>query len=332
MWKCSRNSLAKGPSLLCVMMFVLVIARASCICYAAADAASVPLAVRAGVDRSVINIGDKIRYTLTVTADPDIEFDLPPLGEEVAGFAILDHGIEDGRDREGRRVASQWYLLDTYMVDTYVIVPASVMYRDESGREHAVVAPPVTVRVESLLDQAGVENELRDIKRPVSVPGPKTAYYVAAAVVGALILAGLAVWRIRRRREMKAEPPLPPWQIAYAQLAQLREMDLPGKGEIGMYYVHLSDIVRHYIENRFGLRAPEMTTEEFLSVVAGGVGLPDRHETLLTTFLSHCDMVKFARYGPTETEMLDAFDAALRFVDETAYGLEPEPQPAEAAA
>jgi len=332
MWKCSRNSLVRGPSRTCLMMLTVVIAGAECTCYAAADAASVPLVVRAAVDRSVITIGDKIRYTLTVTADPDVEFDLPPLGEEVAGFAILDHGVGQERDREGRRVASQWYLLDTYTVDTYVIVPAAVTYRDESGQEHAVTAPPVTVRVESLLDKAGETDELHDVKPPVSVPGPKTVYYAAAAVVGVLALAGLAVWQIRRRRERKAEPPMPPWQIAYSQLAQLRSMELPAKGEIELYYVHLSDIVRHYIENRFGLRAPEMTTEEFLAVVARGAGLPQRHELLLTTFLSHCDMVKFARYGPTDTEMLDAFDAAVRFVDETAYGLEPEPQPAEAAA
>jgi len=297
-----------------------------------ADGGPVPLVVRADIDRSVITIGDKVRYTLTVTADPSVEFDMPPFGEEVAGFAILDHGIEEERDRAGRCVATQWYLLDTYTVDTYVIVPAAVTYRDESGEEKRVSAPPVSVRVESLLDRPGAEDELRDIKPPVSVPRPRAGYYIATGAVGVLALGGLALWIVRRRRGRVAEPPLPPWQTAYAQLAHLRDMDLPAKGEIDRYYVHLSDIVRHYIENRFGLHAPDMTTEEFLAVVAGGAGLPQRHESLLTTFLSHCDMVKFAKYGPTEEETLDAFDTAVRFVDETAYGLAPETEPQEVAA
>jgi len=293
---------------------------------------NVPVNVRAAVDRSVITIGDRVRYSLTVEADPSVEFELPPFGEELGGFSILDHGVEETRDRSGRHVASQWYELDTYTVDTYVIVPAAIAYRDESGEQHTVAVPPVTVRVESLLDKSGEEDQLRDIKPPVSIARPKTPYYIGAGIAGMAALCAAAVWLVRRRRSRAAEPPLPPWQVAYAQLARLREMDLPGEGKIDLYYVYLSDIVRHYIENRFGLRAPEMTTEEFLAVVAGGVGLPQGHEQLLTTFLSNCDMVKFARYGPSREEMMSAFESAVRFVDETAYGLAAEPELQEVAA
>ena len=38
----------------------------------------------------------------------------------------------------------------------------------------------------------------------------------------------------------------------------------PEAGRIKEFYQRISDILRHYIENRFGLHAPERTTEEFL--------------------------------------------------------------------
>jgi hypothetical protein len=94
-------------------------------------------------------------------------------------------------------------------------------------------------------------------------------------------------------------------------------MDLPGKGQVKEYYTRLSDIVRHYLENRFSYRAPEMTTEEFLSFVRGSSRLAGKHKELLADFLSKCDMVKFAKYGPTPIEILDSFKAAESLVEQT---------------
>ena len=47
-------------------------------------------------------------------------------------------------------------------------------------------------------------------------------------------------------------------------LNRLRAQGLIEQGQFEDYYVQLSSIVRHYLEDRFHLRAPEMTTEEFL--------------------------------------------------------------------
>ena len=92
-------------------------------------------------------------------------------------------------------------------------------------------------------------------------------------------------------------------------------------GEVERYYVLLSAVVRQYLENRFGLHAPEMTTEEFLQAAAS-VQMDDStllkdHRTLLRDFLTESDLVKFAQYGPDEEHMNSAFGSAKRFVDET---------------
>jgi hypothetical protein len=114
-------------------------------------------------------------------------------------------------------------------------------------------------------------------------------------------------------------------EIAYEELAKLKAMDLPAKGMIKEYYIRLSDIARRYIENRFSYRAPEMTTEEFLNYIKISGELGPEHRDLLKNFLTQCDMVKFAKYGPTPLEILDSFKLAEKFVDQTKL-VEKEPE------
>ena len=84
--------------------------------------------------------------------------------------------------------------------------------------------------------------------------------------------------------------------------------------------MRVSTILRRYVELRFGLRAPEQTTEEFLvsvSALATG-GLIAAHRDLLEAFLQHCDLVKFARHRPTPSAMEETFESAKTFVEHTA--------------
>jgi hypothetical protein len=86
---------------------------------------------------------------------------------------------------------------------------------------------------------------------------------------------------------------------------------------------------------RFEIRAPELTTEEFLQVAvrpanAGRAAPPEAvrrsiarpeltmdHRALLSQFLERCDRVKFAGYRPDPTESLATLEAARAFVEDT---------------
>jgi len=63
-------------------------------------------------------------------------------------------------------------------------------------------------------------------------------------------------------------------EIAYEQLEMLRLKDLARAGKDQRVLFELSGILRHYLEGRFALRAPEMTTEEFLAHVRDTAALP----------------------------------------------------------
>ena len=75
--------------------------------------------------------------------------------------------------------------------------------------------------------------------------------------------------------------------------------------------------MRGYIERRFDVSAPEMTTEEFLAAAACdsrfGSGTTDE----LKRFLTACDLVKYACHLPATVEADAALNAAADFVEHT---------------
>ncbi len=151
--------------------------------------------------------------------------------------------------------------------------------------------------------------DIRDIKGFVPVP-----HGWLWLVLLALALVLLVAWWLKRRKPVSANAPaitpLSPLEIALAALQGLREADLP----VERFYTQLSDIVRQFIEGRYGLRAPERTTEEFLAEAS----LPEQYMALLRTFLQAADLVKFARHRPGADDMARAWAAAEKFVRESA--------------
>jgi hypothetical protein len=114
-----------------------------------------------------------------------------------------------------------------------------------------------------------------------------------------------------------AAPPKPPDLEALEALARLRHESLEDPAQRAQWYVSLSGIVRLYIERRFGLRAPEMTTEEFIQSVQRDSPLSPAHRESLGGFLAECDLVKFARVLPEREAAERAFAAARDFVNQT---------------
>lgn len=160
--------------------------------------------------------------------------------------------------------------------------------------------------------------DIRDIKGPVGLYN-LTYLYLALAIIAVIIIAGLIVWLLKKRKRPQEIiiPPRPAHEIAYEALKELMGRDYLKTGKIREYYFELSDIVRHYIEGRFQLKAPEMTTEEFLATLKYSGVLNSEQKGDVRDFLSHCDMVKFAKYLPDQNEIELSYDSAKKLIDGT---------------
>ena len=171
-----------------------------------------------------------------------------------------------------------------------------------------------------ILSAANYAEDIRDVKPPVDFPPSFFFLYFLLAIVALAAVIGLFYFlktRFKKPRPMITPPPKPPHETAYERLQELKEQNLPSQGRFKEYYTILADIIRRYIEDRFGIRAPEMTTQEFLDSLRASEELTPEHKNLLKGFLNSCDMVKFAKYGPTFPETEESFQHASKFIDET---------------
>ena len=128
-----------------------------------------------------------------------------------------------------------------------------------------------------------------------------------------------------RGKGLLPSPPPPPtiWDIAERELSAL-ESALPMEADL--FFLKLTDILRHYIEVRFNCPATERTTPEFLNDTRHADWLTDDQRDRLTAVLTAADQVKFARADATLRDMSQALDGAGRFVGETRRRLEPSEQ------
>jgi hypothetical protein len=160
--------------------------------------------------------------------------------------------------------------------------------------------------------------DIRDIAPPVEIPsGFEWLWWVLGAL--AVVVLALAGWRYWRRQKTRTAlvVEIPAHERARRKLeAALDLFDQPKP-----FCIVVSDAVRLYLEERFGLRAPERTTDEFLTDLSQSAALTGAQKESLEQFLSACDLVKFAKYEPQRPELEALYQSALRLIEET------EPRP-----
>ena len=155
----------------------------------------------------------------------------------------------------------------------------------------------------------------------VKPPSKPLLPWLIGGIVALLALAAVILFISKRKHigpNIKVAPAVPPHLTALRRLDALLTQNLVEQGLHKEFYNAISEILRDYIEARFGLRAPERTTEEFLEELRNKPNvLSSRHTELLCNFLNHTDLVKYARATPNGTETSRLVDDTRAFILET---------------
>jgi len=283
-----------------------------------------PVVVTTRVEPKSVSIGTPFRYFIRVESSEEAEVVLPLLVDHVGAFLIKDFGAVPERRESGKRVVESWYDLVGYEAGDKLVDGGVVGYRVAGSDLRQVDVPDALVIIESLLPRSdGVitATEIRDIKGPERGPRDKTLLWLALAVFALLSAVAVGVYWLRARRRSvaaQAARKRPAHELALEALEKLRRAGLLEEERHAEYYVELSAIVRTYLEGRFRLRAPEMTTEEFLQAAQLRPELAAEHRSRLARFLAEADLVKFARHHPSIEEAERAHTAARELVESTA--------------
>ncbi len=282
-----------------------------------------PAKVTLTLDKKEISIADRINLSIVIDIEEDYEVELPAFGEKLEQFGIVDyHNSQPELKGNDRKLLKRTYVLEPFLSGDYPIHPMKIQFYkkgDDAPVKHFVETPEVSVKVKSLLPEDMKDLALNEIEPPLSYPRSYTLWILsgAGAVLLLIIASGIYYYRKRTNKIGSIDAVLSAHDIAYNELRTLVDENLIDKGEIKQFYLRLSAIIRRYIENRFGLKAPEQTTEEFLSGLEKANNFPDQYKPLLNDFLRHCDLVKFAKFEPGTEDIQKSFDSCKAFIQGT---------------
>lgn len=273
-------------------------------------------------------IGDEITLEITVEAEPDVEVLMPEFGEAMDRYSIVEFVPRQRIDDTGNAIYSQRYTLQPYLSGKQSIPPILVEFVDNRPGQkpspddldaYEILTERIDFHVESVVPKeaaAELKPPLGELELKAEAAANGLGWLVLAALpVGIAAIAGLVVFVRRRRSQAKRRNA---YEIARGHLDELLARSHPtNQDEVDEFFVAISGIVRRYLEDRFQLHAPDLTTEEFLELSSTAGELSREHQSLLRDFLRQADLVKFAGVTASREEMQRSSDLAIRFLEET---------------
>jgi hypothetical protein len=254
-----------------------------------------------------------------VRGDETVKFDPALPGDTVGTVVRLPDREIDG----GRWLRAELRLRPTRVDPEFAIGPFAAAIEGDDP----VTASSEELRIEvgSVLEAGESESDggfgpgLEDPGPLLLPPGQWIRFWAAVALLLGLGV-GLFLFLRRRRAGVPLVPPiveLPPHVVALEALRRLRAEPRATPSQVEAFYRMVAQALRVYLERRFGLRAPEQTSEEFLQEVERGGPLSASQCIELRPFLQQCDLVKFAAHLPPDREHLETLAMAERFVEAT---------------
>jgi len=285
-------------------------------------------------------LGDPMYLRLRVEAKPGVAVDVPFERDAFGRFTVSDWDTQHAHGPDGGAIEVRTYALDAPSSGRHRLPPLRLTFTDgraagdagASGTTHELLTDEIPIQVAPVSANMTAA-DLRPARGPLDPVVGRAARWPwivgGAGGLVVLVVLILAARAVRRRRFVRAQ--VSAYEAALAALAALEHRGAPGADDADAWFVELSAIVRRYLEGRFRVRAPELTTEEFLQEVRQSPDLDRDHRARLGEFLEQCDRVKFAGYRPDPDESLAALAAARAFVEETRAAAatdHPSPPPA----
>ncbi|MBN2588295.1 MAG: hypothetical protein JXA96_00405 [Sedimentisphaerales bacterium] len=282
-----------------------------------------PLTAHIRIDKSKITIADTLLLEIEAAVESGYDVNMPNVNEVLANFGIVDwKNLGDKLDENNNVLSTYQYRLEPFVSGTFPIPAFKFGFYDVNnpGENHyELETEPIDIEVASLLGEQRENLQISGIEGVVAMPKHVSYTWIWILLVVVIVIAVICVVIYFKRKRVKEIVRIfrPAHEIAYERLRVFVGQNLIEEGKIKEFYEGISDILRHYIEHRFDLRAPERTTEEFLYEIQYTDVLSKSDKDSLGEFLTHCDMVKFAKFNPTKEQIQKTFDLVKSFIEKT---------------
>ena len=272
-----------------------------------------------------IGIGDT--FTLEIDVERDqVQVTEFPLYEDDGNLELVRSLPVDTLSQEGRRLRlRKRYVLQAFSEGRYNLGRPGVLYADKNIVDTLRTADSLRLDVGTFqIDTA--RQTIHDLKPQRTLPlrAEEFTGYLFGGLFLLLNLAGLLFalrYHLAKRGKhlgdlFRPAPPAPPHVEAIRALEGLHNQKLWQNNRHKAYYSGLTDILRRYLADRYGIGAMEMTSDEIIDAVRP-LDLPRKSALELAALLREADLVKFAKATPEAARNEEAYQWAYYFVEET---------------
>lgn len=262
-----------------------------------------------------IMIGDHMDLTLRVQNARNTIF--PNIDDTSMGNFRLVEALKPDTLYSGSNVTISKRYIITCFEDSTQLFPALAFHQ---GLNTASYSKPIQIMVGS--PNVDTAKEIRPIKNIILVPLSKkeifSYLFVSLILLGAVLLIYFIYVRYIRKENLFdiEKPEDPPHVAALKSLKETETLGLWQKGNTKQYYDNISDIIRLYIEKRFGIKALEQTTVQILSGLKA-LDLPEDIVQNMEDLLQLSDLAKFAKETPDENANTAILQYAYQFIQDT---------------
>lgn len=279
--------------------------------------------IKAALDSSQITMGNVTAVRLDIVEKNDggsalfVNENLFP--KEVEPVEWVDGDTTDLGN--GLREIRRALIVQSFDSGVYTLPPFCLVSGNDTLKSNSLTLKVNPVDVSHLADIHPIADPLEFERKWYDfLPDWITDYWVWILGFILIVAGGICAYLILTRKVtvniLPQKKRLPPYELAMKRLEALRTDGLWERGMEKEYYTRLIDILRDYLQERFGINAMEMTSTQIVRALSGNevTRQPNRY---MRNILQIADFVKFAKVRPLPDDNVRSFNEALQFVEET---------------
>lgn len=261
-----------------------------------------------------LKAGDVFDYSIILKKDQAYDRIIFPDSAQFSGnFELRDYkrySVTDFKDSLSYQV--QFWGVQT---DTIGALPVQLIAGTDTS---TIYTQPVVISFKSVLQNE--DEEFRPLKPIFNFAAAWWPWLVGLLLL--LIIAGVFYWFYWRHRGhekpesepvFQPEPFLNPLKELENNLRQLKNVTLDTEERFKNFYIRLGDAIRLYFEQLYHIPALESTSREIIYEL-NRRAIDDRLVEQARIVLREADMVKFAKFTPTEEQARGTYKKAEEFL------------------
>lgn len=275
----------------------------------------------ASIDRNSMPIGDQTVLHVSASMPLKTDITFPEIADSIGKVKIVKSLKADtvvDKSNPNIQTISHNYTVTSF--DTGVYVLPQFTFHTKSGD---IKTGTITLQIKGV--PVDTTKAFYDIKQPIAVSYNlwdwlKDHWVIVLIVIAVILLIIGIIYYLKNKpkpvEKIEAGPVYAVDQIAINKLNELNGKKLWQQGEVKLYYIKLTEVLRDYLEKRYSIQAHEQTTDEIFAGLKSK-GLTKESSDNLLQILTLADLVKFAKQQPTTYENEQSMESAIIFIQQT---------------